>query len=51
MNEMYVKLSKLKIQEIPVDGKQKAEQLQQEANNLVKDLEDKMRRITGKWAL
>ncbi|XP_055508928.1 laminin subunit beta-4 [Leucoraja erinacea] len=46
MNEMYVKLSKLKIQEIPVDGKQKAEQLQQEANNLVKDLEDKMRRIT-----
>ncbi|XP_069765550.1 laminin subunit beta-4 [Narcine bancroftii] len=46
LNEMYVKLSKLKIQEIPVDGKQKAEQLQKEASNLAKVLEEKLRQIT-----
>ncbi|XP_051889579.1 laminin subunit beta-4 [Pristis pectinata] len=46
LNEVYAKLSKLNIQEIPVDGKQRAEKLQQEASNLAKDLEKKLRRIT-----
>ncbi|XP_078090835.1 laminin subunit beta-4 [Mustelus asterias] len=46
MNEAYVKLSKINIQEIPADGKEKAEQLQQEAFQLAKDLEEKLKRIT-----
>ncbi|XP_078409588.1 laminin subunit beta-4 [Cetorhinus maximus] len=46
MNETYVKLSKINVQDIPTDGKQKAEQLQQEAADLAKDLEEKLRRIT-----
>ncbi|XP_067860924.1 laminin subunit beta-4 [Heptranchias perlo] len=46
LNEAYEKLSKLQVQEIPTDGKQKAEQLQQEASNLAKDLKDKLKRFT-----
>ncbi|XP_043569548.1 laminin subunit beta-4 [Chiloscyllium plagiosum] len=47
MNETYVKLSNINIQKIPPDGKQKAEQLQQDAADLAKDLEEKLQRITA----
>ncbi|XP_048466541.1 laminin subunit beta-4-like [Rhincodon typus] len=46
MNETYIKLSKINVQDIPPDGKQKAEQLQQDAADLAKDLEEKLQRIT-----
>ncbi|XP_042191375.1 laminin subunit beta-4 [Callorhinchus milii] len=46
LNDAYDNLKKLKLQEVPVDAKQKAQKLQEEASDMAKDLEEKLKRIT-----